>query len=1153
MEKKAFIEKLVVEGFKSYGEKRKEIPIGDGFVAIVGPNGAGKSNIGDAIAFALGLSTAKTLRAKNLSYLIFSKNGRKASHAYVEVHFRNLGAFPVESEEVVISRKVTREGRSIFRINGVAVRERDLKDFLAKAGIYENAYNVVYQGDIVRFLKHTPLERRRIIEEVAGIGEYERKKEKALQDLGEVELKIREIKLILEEIKLQLSRLEEEKKKLETYRSLEREKRELELKILLKEKGKLEREREKLLKEVRQLSDSLEAVREEIREKERELLTREEELKKTNEDIMPFKEKIGKLLSDLQHAEEKLKEKERELDSLKGREKHLRDLIESLKKDRERLEEELRDLERELEERKSDYERLKQEEENKLRDLEREEERLKVTLEEVKKLEEEKRYLSEKVDELKSLKGDLEVKLKELTLKIQKTREEIEDLRKEMESRLKDLKEKQEELEKLKRIKAEEERELRKANESLRAYERQVSTVRKELEEVIKERGAIEREISEKVPGGEVFGDIGGVYGTVAQLIRVKDPEHITAIEVAGGARLRYVVVEDEEVAKRCIERAKELGLGRYSFIPLNRIKVETKPLRYPRVRGAVDFAVNLVEYDPRFERVVLFVFGDTLIVEDFESARRIGIGSYRMVTLEGELFEKSGVITGGSLKTSGELSARYLEERAKELQERERKLKEEEEKLYRRIRDLRSLVSEKFALLKVIDRKMEELLRLSPDEVQKQYEEKLKRAEDYVKILQEEKERKEKNLAKVRKELEYLLAKLENLKLKERDVSRYYASVGLEEKRREYSSLRKKTAQLYNLLKEKESELERKKTELGYIAREVEEKEKELSYIEEKGKTILLEMENLKEKREQLKEEIRRAEAGVYDLFRKKEELEKYIGELRADLGAKKLKEEELSSRLNALERNLGALEEKLKALEEEISRYGDLSVEEPSESIQRLRERLNGVKAELEKLGSVNFLAEEDYLKELERFREFEEKHEQLKKESRAIREMIEEIEKKKKKVFLEAFRSINRNLGRIFSFLSPGGKARMVLENEENPFEGGIQLTVKPRGKDVQYLEAMSGGEKTLAALSLIFAIQEYKPSPFYYFDEVDAHLDESNARKVGELIREKSREAQFIVVTLREVLSSLADRIIGVTARGGISETFFLKNEALEEVS
>jgi chromosome segregation protein len=232
---KGYIEKLVIEGFKSYGRQRIEIPLGEGFIAVVGPNGAGKSNIGDAISFALGIATSKALRAKNLSYLIFSKDGEKADYAYVEVHFKNFGAFPVPEEDVIVSRKVYRDGRSIFRINGQVVKEKELSDFLSKAGIYENGYNVVLQGDIVRFLKMTPVERRKLIEEVAGIGEYEERKQKALVQLGEVELKHRELRLLIDEMEVQMEKLAQEVERIRLYRELSQRKRDLEVKLFSKE------------------------------------------------------------------------------------------------------------------------------------------------------------------------------------------------------------------------------------------------------------------------------------------------------------------------------------------------------------------------------------------------------------------------------------------------------------------------------------------------------------------------------------------------------------------------------------------------------------------------------------------------------------------------------------------------------------------------------------------------------------------------------------------------------------------------------------------------------------------------------------------------------------------------------------------------------
>jgi len=1152
MEKKAYIEKIIVEGFKSYGTRRKEIPLGEGFIAVVGPNGAGKSNIGDAISFALGISSAKALRAKNLSYLIFSKNGQKAQHAYVEVHFKNLGAFPVEEENVVISRKVSQDGRSTFRINGQVVRERDLKDFLAKAGIYETAYNVVYQGDIVKFLKMTPVERRKIIEEISGIGEYERKKEKALEELAEVELKIKEIDFILEEISFQLEKLKEEKEKLEKFRKLQELKRKNEKKILLKEREKLLKEEEKLIQELQALKEEFENLAQKIEENEIRLSEKEKLLKETNEKIMPFKEKVGKFTAELESAERAIKEKGKELEESKGRIKNLEELIKNLETDRENLERDLNILEKEMENLKEEYITIKELERQKLRELEAEEEKLKVTFDEVKRLEEEKEALTERLNQLIKKKQELEIQKTDLKNKIERIQEEIQNLIREKDRKIQELKEKEKELERLKEIKKREEEELSQLTQELNLYEKRLNDVRKKLEEILKEKGALEREVSKVSDVSDVFKEIKGVYGSVSELIKVKDPEHITAIEVAGGGRLKFIVVENEEVAKECIQLAKRLNLGRFSFIPLNRVRVEERPLRYPRTKGAVDFAVNLVEYDQKFEKVVKFVFGDTLIVEDFESAKAIGIGNYRMVTLDGELFEKSGVITGGTVKPSGELNKRYYEEELERLNVEEEKLKNEESIIQKKIRNLRNLISEKTALLKVTERKIEELSVKNVEDFKSRFEERLKSSEDYLKILEEKLLNIEKELEELKDEIEYYQEKLNNLKLKESDIRKHYSREGVEEKRKEYSSVRKKVSELEKKINELENELNKKSYELEYINREIKEKSRELEYLKERVNTLEEEIQNLKLFREKTFQEIKEAEAKVYEYITKKEELEKEILEIKSTLGRLKIKYEEIKERIHEKEKNLDILREKIENLNREIEKYKGTEVDEVIESPAKLKEELKKINREIELLGSVNFKAEEDYEEELKRFNEYKEKQSKLKEESKAIKKLIEETETKKRKVFLEAFNQINKSLKRIFSFLSPGGKAQMFLDNPEDPFSGGVQLTVKPRGKDLQYLEAMSGGEKTLAALSLIFALQEYKPSPFYYFDEVDAHLDEVNAKKVGELIREKSKEAQFIVVTLREVVASFADKIIGVSARGGISEVFFLKNEALEEI-
>ncbi len=1146
---RAYIEKIVVEGFKSYGKERKEIPLGEGFISIVGPNGAGKSNIGDAISFALGIATTKTLRAKNLSYLIFSKDGDRADHTYVEVYFRNEGAFPVPDDSVVVSRRVTRDGRSTFKVNGVTVRERDLREFLSKAGIYENGYNVVLQGDIIKFLKMTPVERRKVIEDVAGISEYETKKQRAINDLAEVDIKIRELKLLLEEIKVQLDRLREEKERLERYRKLQTQKRETEIAILAKEIRRLRGEESRICAELSELREQLSRIKERLKEREEILSAKEERLRELSDQLLPFRERIGKVSSDIEHIGREIELRERRREELIAEREKEEKALGYLEKDLENLRREREELEEELNLKEREFEELKSLEEQAYAELKRLDDELKVSIETAQKVEEKERQLKEQIEKMREEEQELRLSLKEIELKIERTREDIQKLHREREETERKISESAGEIEKYRRMRAVEQDTLRREKTYLKEVEEELKRIRKRIEEVIRAKGYVESKLASAEPAEVLFEGIEGVYGTVGDLITVRDPEHIKAVESAGGGRLRYVVVENEDVAKRCIEFLRRNNLGRMSFIPLNRVRGESTLPPYPRVRGAVDFAINLVEYDSRFERAVRFAFGDTLIVEDFESAKRIGIGSYRMVTLEGEIFERSGVITGGAQPRGGELGRRFYEEEKRKLDLEEEELREKEQDTLIKLRALRSEIAEKEGVLKVLDRKLSEFEELTKDGDRKlrEFEEKVRKAQEYVEILSDRRRETEERLRELREEMEYAEEKLRNLSLKRQDIINYYRSSGVEEKRQEYERLKRKAENKRTEMESVRLALREKESEIRSIEEEIERKRGYLENLSAELEELVRSVVDLKARREELEESVRNIEAQVYHLYKEKDRTEEEVRNLQAELGRLRVEEEDLSGKVSDLSVSLSRIQQKLSDLElrlEELGFEGELP--DVKEGVTKLKERLFRLERELEHLGNVNLRADEDYAEELERYRDYESKHRKLQEERSAIRQMIEEIETKKLNAFNTAFEHINRSLKKIFSFLSPGGRAQMVVENEIDPFSGGINLVVKPRGKDVQYLEAMSGGEKTLAALSLIFAIQEYKPSPFYYFDEVDAHLDEANARKVGELIKEKSKSAQFIVVTLREVLASFADRLIGVSARGGISRVFPVEN-------
>ena len=1143
----AWIEKIVVEGFKSYGKERVEIPLGRGFISIVGPNGAGKSNIGDALSFALGIATARTLRAKNLAHLIYSKNSDRAEYAYVEVHFKNYGIFPVEEEDIVISRKVYKDGRSVFRINGTVVRERELSDFLSRAGIYDTAYNVVLQGDIIRFLKMTPVERRKLIEDIAGIGEYEEKKQKALADLGEVELRIRELRLLMDEMEVQMEKLKEEVLRLKKYRELEEKRREIEVKMALRQLQDLEKQELSLDNEEKVKSAELEELEGLLVEKEREFQLVEEELRILREELLPFREKVGRISQSIEHTEKSLQEWLKRLEELQKEVCSAQEHISLLEKEKQRLELEEKNL---LE--------ILQEEELSLRSVEEhinllwnsikeKEERLKVSLEEMEKTEEKLRELRELIQSKRKELSQKELKLKELELKREKVKEDISRLKEEEESIKASMGENYLRKENYQKMLKEEERSLRLKKSQQEEVETKLRKIRSEREEVLKEIAVIKTRLESLQGESLPFDGIEGVYGKVGQLIKVKDVEYLRAVEVAGGARLSYVVVENEEVARLCIERLKELRLGRYNFIPLSRIK-DTKLPPYPRKKGVIDFVVNLVEYDRKVEKAVRFVFGDTLLVESFDVAKDFD-GTYRLVTLEGELFEKSGVISGGHWESRGELGREFYEGELSKLLALESRLKEEEEKLEQTLKSIRDELVEKEGVVRILYKKLEEIEEGDKKGFERvnELKDKVQKAEEYLRIIEQEVQKlmeEEKNL---KEEIAYLEEKLENLSLKRHSIVAHYKESGIEDLRKEYERAKQQAENLRQSIHTKQLQVKELQKERENIQKEINRKLAFIASSEEEQRAIQEMIEKLKIQKEELERQLESINIQAYELYKKKDRLEEKHKELQIELGKLKIKEEKIKEELHYLSVEKARLQERRREILERLQEleYGG-EFYEVKESLNKLREELNRVLKELSHMGGINFKAEEEFREYEERYRDYHQRHERLKEEKQSIKELIEEIDTKKLRAFMETFNKINANLKKVFSELSPGGKAYMVLEREDDPFLGGVSLVVKPRGKEVQYLEAISGGEKTLAALALIFAVQDYKPSPFYYFDEVDAHLDEANARRVGELIKERSKKAQFIVVTLREVLASFADKLIGVSSRGGVSRVFTLKN-------
>ncbi len=612
------------------------------------------------------------------------------------------------------------------------------------------------------------------------------------------------------------------------------------------------------------------------------------------------------------------------------------------------------------------------------------------------------------------------------------------------------------------------------------------------------------------------------------------------------------MIVENEDVAKTCIELLKKESKSRMSFIPLSRVKTQNLP-SYPRQRGYIDFAIRLIEYDKNIEPAIHFVFGDSLIVEDFDVAK--SLQNYRCITLEGEVFEKTGVISGGKSKQKSHIGKKMLMEKLQHLNQEYETLKKEEEQSESTISNIKSAMLEKDGLIAINTKYLKDLEKTKQELTDKRQNilQRIKSGSEYLELLKAKKQEHLTALEPIKQELNYLEQKLQNLEIRKKDILNYYTNPEIQKLRTNIEKLKKlhleKTKELSNL----DLSINSAQKNLEHIKSVISQKQEELNEVILNIDNIKSQIQNLKKDKEQLEEELQMSNARFYELYNQRESLGKSHKELQASIGAFMIKHEKLLEELGLITSEITKLQTKIDMIEESLreKNYQEGSIEIPFIGMSKLKEELERTRKQLEDYTDINFKAEEDYIETKERLESYKEKLEQLNKDKQAIKSMIEELDRKKYTAFMEAFTHIKNNFKRIYASVSYQGKADLILENQENPFEGGVGILVKPRGKDVQYIEAISGGEQTLAAMSLIFAIQEYKPSVFYYFDEIDAHLDEANAYLLGQMIKEKSQNTQFIVVTLRENLAAFANRLIGVTSKDNISKV--LTFNSLKEVS
>ncbi len=1202
------IKRIELSHFKSFGGTTS-VPFLNGFTVVSGPNGSGKSNILDAILFCLGLATSKGMRAERLPDLVNNthNNGRGTSETTVSVTFdisdleietvteetNNLeeNSSPDENKEWTVSRRlrVNKDGNysSTFYLNGQTCNAGELHQQLNRLRIYPEGYNVVLQGDVTRIITMNSRERREIIDELAGVAEFDRKIDKARETLEEVKEREDRYRIIEQELVNSLERLADDRLKAEKYQKL-REK--------LQEKQQwqavlvwqcLQQKLEELTAKIAAEDKEEIAISRRLEELDKQIQTTGDEFTELNTRVKAMGEEeqlsVASQLATQKAQRNQLQQRQQELANL-GEQNNAGLLktdgeIQHYRKDLERVEKETKALATEV----------------------------------VPKLLEEyqlaQKSLEEKKEEVNSIASASEAWIQEqteLNHRIAELQKELNPQRTEqaqLNERFQQLEKKIAEQTKLKDFALEEgnnketdagylgdrvnmsERELLTIVEQLTTAEEDLSLAQETQNRLLKEQREKQRQLDKleatKQAQQEAQGthatqiiitsNLEGICGLVAQLGQV-ETKYQLALEIAAGARLGNIVVEDDRIAAKAIELLKQKRAGRATFLPLNKIQASRQAdIGYLKsAQGFINLAINLIDCETKYEKIFAYVFGNTVVFDNLNNGRSY-LGQYRLVTLDGELLESSGAMTGGSISSRSSLhfgTASITD--SEELPNLQRRLVDIDRVLVNCDRE----VQQKTIAVKNLS---QELTKIRQDTREQQI--KLEQIQKESKRLASEKEILEKQLSENLQEINTVRLKLDLLDIeipeKELILQEYQQKVAALEAANAHTEWQ----QMQTVVKQYEVEFHTKEKAYRESANQLKDLQNKIIRLQEK--IAETEQKIIEERQQQsaIATQITTVNSQKKTVDREIQEIEIKLAQLVTKLGETKQQRDNAETRLKELQdrqQRQNWEREKLQVDQQERKKYlAELQIEiaqkqaelpdplpevpllENSETetpitfdsltaqLEQLQKEIRQGQKRLEAMEPVNMLALEEFDRTQARLQELSDKLATLEAERTELLLRVEKFTTLRHKAFKQAFDAVNENFQNIFATLSDGD-GYLQLEDPEDPFNGGLNLVAHPKGKPVQRLSSMSGGEKSLTALSFIFSLQHYRPSPFYAFDEVDMFLDGANVERLSKMIKMQAQQAQFIVVSLRRPMIEASQRTIGVTqARGAYTQVLGIK--------
>jgi chromosome segregation protein len=1163
-----YLKSIEVQGFKSFANKIV-FKFHNGITGIVGPNGSGKSNVADAVRWVLGEQRVKQLRGGSMQDVIFSGTEiRKAlSSAYVAITLDNSDhQLAIDYDEVTVSRRLYRSGESEYMINGTICRLKDVAELFYDTGIGKEGYSIIGQGQIDRILSGKPEERRELFDEAAGIVKFKSRKETAIKKLEEEKLNLTRLSDILSELEKQIGPLEKQSEVAKEYLKLKERLKTLDVNMFLVENKAQKEQLEEASKNYDLASEALEEAKTSYEKTRQEYENIQKMIEDIDNEINDAMDRITdssvtkeKLEGQIGILNEKIKSATENDTHFKKREKDELDKLEAMNAERDKYIEEKDAIDEEAKVLLADRNEAKKELDKvtgQIEEINGEIEKCKNTIMETLDT---RSNIKSELSALETRKEQVNIRKAELTGKLVRARsdeskqeETLKKLRDEFDSITAEISEK---------------------NKKQKATDQEVVSIRENMSrldtEIRKTQGLYQQEksrlealanLTERYEGYggavkkvmERKDDTKGIIGVVADIIKT-EPKYETAIEVALGGNIQNVVTDDEDTAKKMIQYLKDTKAGRVTFLPLTALSnpPELKAKEALNEPGVLGMADELVNTDPKYKSVAKAMLGRIVAVDNINNALKIARKynyTVRMVTLEGELLVPGGAVSGGSFKNNSNLLGRRRE--MDELEKNVKKYKEKAEELQKEIDSSKAKRNELRALSEELRMELQGMfIKQNTARINVvNEEERQKEQKGAYSDLKAESDEIEKNLAEINTEREEALLKLQASEELEKDcsdkVNKYQGQLeGLHKIEDTEAENVVKWDRQYAQIAQKQ---EFSKTNIDRVDRDIRAEEEALEEIRETLKKNADSLEQSKKDIEEIKRTIE-ASADVHS------EASKELEEKKAKKSELNLSQKEFFNRTEELNKQMANLDKEVirlsskkercqEAIESQINYMWDeyeITLtdaagmrDEEMTDIPAMRKETASLKDSIRKLGDVNVNAIEDYKNLMERYTFMKGQHDDLITAEQQLREIIKDLDESMRKQFIEQFARINTEFDKVFKEMFGGGKGTLELSEDEDILEAGIRINAQPPGKKLVNMMQMSGGEKALTAIALLFAIQNLKPSPFCLLDEIEAALDENNVVRFARYLH-KLKNTQFIVITHRRGTMESADRLYGIT--------------------